>query len=246
MKNKPVRKKFRGFTLVEVMTSLVIMTILIAVASGVIIVTFDIFARSAIKRAAQNNGNNVYNYIYDHLSYATSLEIDRTVDINIEGAKAVVPDKSEDRYKKFIANIGEEKFTDMENANSCEVNKYFEYINILPADPVGDFESDCMKLTRKDVNKEVFVYGKQDEEDSSKIVNTMNGCDCIISFDKYDTNTKPDTIGFSVKISRDDEVFYERKGSIPILNEELKDHISIKDNITNETGNINLFYTYIW
>ena len=87
--------------------------------------------------------------------------------------------------------------------------------------------------TRKDVNKEVFVYGKQDEEDSSKIVNTMNGCDCIISFDKYDTTTKPDTIGFSVKISRDDEVFYERKGSIPILNEELKDHISIKDNITN-------------
>ena len=241
MKSRKVKKKFKGFTLVEVMTSLVIMTILIAIASAVIIVTFDIFARSSIRRAAQNNGNNVYNYIYDHLSYATSLEIDRTVDINIEGAKAFVPDEATRKL------IGEEKFK--ENADAADESKKYEvntYFEQLTAYPLSGAAADCMKLTRKDVNKEVFVYGKQDEEDSSKIVNTMNGCDCIISFDKYDTNTKPDTIGFSVKISRDDEVFYERKGSIPILNEELKDHISIKDNITNETGNINLFYTYIW
>ena len=82
MKSVLKKNRFKGFTLVEVMTSLVIMTILIAVASGVIIVTFDIFGRSAVRRAAQNNGNNVYNYIYDHLSYATALKIDQTVDIN--------------------------------------------------------------------------------------------------------------------------------------------------------------------
>ena len=52
MKNRSEKKKLKGFTLVEVMTSLVIMTILISVASGVIIVTFDIFGRSALKRAA--------------------------------------------------------------------------------------------------------------------------------------------------------------------------------------------------
>ena len=241
MKNKPVKKKFRGFTLVEVMTSLVIMTILIAVASGVIIVTFDIFARSAIKRAAQNNGNNVYNYIYDHLSYATSLEIDRTVDINIEGAKAFV---SDEETRKLI---GEEKFK--ENADAADEEKKYEvntYFEQLTAYPLSGATADCMKLTRKDVNKEVFIYGKQDEEDSSKIVNTMNGCDCIIKFDKYDNAAKPDTIGFSVTLKRDDEIFYDRKGSIPILNEELKEHISIADDISNETGNINLFYTYIW
>ena len=55
------KKKRRGFSLVEVMTSLVIMVILIAIASGVIITTFNIFGRNALFRAAQNNGNNVYN-----------------------------------------------------------------------------------------------------------------------------------------------------------------------------------------
>ena len=245
MKNKPVKKKFRGFTLVEVMTSLVIMTILIAVASGVIIVTFDIFARSAIKRAAQNNGNNVYNYIYDHLSYATSLEIGGTVDINIEEAKAFV--QNEDT-KKHIGTDKIKENTEAEDKKKYEVNTYFER---LIAYPSNGAMADCMKLNRKDVNTEVFVYGKQDKADSSKIVNTMNGCDCIISFDEYkfdestDDALKPDTIGFSVTIKRDDEIFYERKGSIPILNKELKDHINISK-VDNDLSKIEIFYTYIW
>lgn len=246
MKSKSAKKKFRGFTLVEVMTSLVIMTILISVASGVIIVTFDIFGRSALKRAAQDNGNNVYNYIYDHLSYATYLEIGESVDINIKGAKAFV---SDEEYRK---RIGEEKFIENDGADEdekYEIGKYFEQLTVYPAsvsNPSSGIISDCMKLKRKDVNTEVFVYGKQDENDSSKIINTMNGCDCIISFDKYDNDTKPDTIGFSVTIKRDDEIFYERDGSIPILNKELKDHIYINKKIDNEMGQIKIFYTYIW
>ncbi|MBR6837730.1 MAG: prepilin-type N-terminal cleavage/methylation domain-containing protein, partial [Oscillospiraceae bacterium] len=101
MKSRPEKKKFKGFTLVEVMTSLVIMTILISVASGVIIVTFDIFGRSALKRAAQDNGNNVYNYIYDHLSYATALKIDQTVDIN-----------NKEKIESVMTELG---YTDMED-----------------------------------------------------------------------------------------------------------------------------------
>lgn len=256
MKSVLKKNRFKGFTLVEVMTSLVIMTILIAVASGVIIVTFDIFGRSAVRRAAQNNGNNVYNYIYDHLSYATALKIDQTVDINIEkenkdevkteGAKAYVPDEGTRKL------IGEEKFK--ENADTADDSKKYEvntYFERLIAYPSNGAMADCMKLNRKDVNTEVFVYGKQDKADSSKIVNTMNGCDCIISFDEYkfdestDDALKPDTIGFSVTIKRDDEIFYERKGSIPILNKELKDHINISK-VDNDLSKIEIFYTYIW
>lgn len=78
------RNKLRGFTLVEVMTSLVIMVILIAIASGVIITTFNIFGRNALFRAAQNEGNNVYNFLYDNISYATGLKISNIDDINYE------------------------------------------------------------------------------------------------------------------------------------------------------------------
>ncbi|MBP1592221.1 MAG: hypothetical protein ILP22_09300, partial [Oscillospiraceae bacterium] len=163
------------------------------------------------------------------------------VDINIKGAKAFVSDE------ECRKRIGEEKFTENDVADEeekYEISKYFEQLTVRP---LTGSKADCMVLKRKDVNTEVFVYGKQDENDSSKIINTMNGCDCIISFDKYDNDAKPDTIGFSVTIKRDDEIFYEREGSIPILNEELKDHIFIKgDIVDNDMSKIEIFYTYIW
>jgi len=233
MKSRPEKKKFKGFTLVEVMTSLVIMTILISVASGVIIVTFDIFGRSALKRAAQNNGNNVYNYIYDHLSYATALKIDKTVDIN-----------NKEKIESVMTELGytdmEDVITELTNDNGevikTDIKPYYEKITI---------DKQHMIVERKDINDEVYIYGNAENE------NTMNGCDCIVEFDKYDAG---DTIGFTVKIERDNEVFYEKHGSVPLLNKEidpdLVNHIKVGKiksySEADETDGIEIFYTYIW
>ena len=245
---KADKRKLKGFTLVEVMTSLVIMTILVAVASGVIIVTFDIFARSALRRAAQNNGNNVYEYIYDHISYATALKIGESVDINNEG---VVSSEGKESVSGWL---GEDKLSKIETApedgaegtdeGDYKVNTYYE---LLSAD------KEKMTIQRKGVSEPVFIYGKKLKNESGEdngIGNTMNGCQCIITFDKYDkpedVSLRADTIGFSVTIRRDDEVFYERHGNIPILNKELKEHIEISESASDEFKDLNIFYTYIW
>lgn len=78
-------KKLKGFTLVEVMTSLVILSIMIVIASSVIITTFNIFGKNSVMRAAQNEGNNIYNFLYERLSYSTYLKINSSVDINSIG-----------------------------------------------------------------------------------------------------------------------------------------------------------------
>ena len=217
------KNKLRGFSLVEVMTSLVIMVILIAIASGVIITTFNIFGRNALFRAAQNNGNNVYNFIYDHLSYATALKIDKTVDINT---------------KESLSFIDEDdlKITVSEGSETVEIIPYFERMEITDK---------SMSLMRKSISTPVNILGGN---------TVMNGCSCIVSFEQYPVTDptdnsktiKPDTISFKVEIVRDGEVFYSRKGNIPILNKSAKDHIIITDNISTENNNkINMLYTYI-
>lgn len=216
------KNKLRGFSLVEVMTSLVIMVILIAIASGVIITTFNIFGRNALFRAAQNNGNNVYNFIYDHLSYATALKIDETVDINTKNGLSFI---DEDDLK----------ITGTEGSETVEIIPYYERINIT---------KDSMSLTRKSISTPVNILGGN---------TVMNGCSCIVSFEQYpitdptdnSKTIKPDTISFKVEIVRDDEVFYSRQGSIPILNKSAKDHIVITKNISTKDKTINMLYIYI-
>ena len=217
------KKKLRGFSLVEVMTSLVIMVILIAIASGVIITTFNIFGRNALFRAAQNNGNNVYNFIYDHMSYATALKIDKTVDINTKDSLSFI---DEDDLKITVS----------EGSETVEIIPYFERMEITDK---------SMSLMRKSISTPVNILGGN---------TVMNGCSCIVSFEQYPVTDptdnsktiKPDTISFKVEIVRDDEVFYSRQGSIPILNKSAKDHIIITDNISTENNNkINMLYTYI-
>ena len=235
MKSVLKKNRFKGFTLVEVMTSLVIMTILIAVASGVIIVTFDIFGRSAVRRAAQNNGNNVYNYIYDHLSYATALKIDQTVDINNKDSMLALIGEGDDAVKDITETEGSGEGPDF------VIVPYYEKIK------AGRKQ---MSVMRKGINSDdVYIYGKKESGESTgtnehAFKSTMNGCDCVVAFKKYVSGA--DTIEFSVTIEREDEVFYEKSGSIPILNEKLKDHIDIGADISDNIGNIEIFYTYIW
>ena len=69
------RKALSGLTLVEVMVSLVILVILISVSSAVMITGINIFSENAVMSAAQDDGNNIYNFIVDKLSYANEIII---------------------------------------------------------------------------------------------------------------------------------------------------------------------------
>ena len=115
---------------------------------------------------------------------------------------------------------------------NTDIKPYYEKITI-------DNDKQYMTVKRKDIGSEVYIYGNSENQ------NTMNGCDCIIKFDKYDA---ADTIGFTVTIERDNEVFYEKHGSVPILNDDLKSHISVKNtsDTDNDLSKIEIFYTYIW
>lgn len=217
------KNKLRGFSLVEVMTSLVIMVILIAIASGVIITTFNIFGRNALFRAAQNNGNNVYNFIYDHLSYATALKIDKTVDINTKDSLSFI---DEDDLKVTVS----------EGSETVEILPYFERMEITDK---------SMSLMRKSISTPVNILGGNTVMNGCSCIVSFEQYPVTDPTDNSKT-IKPDTISFKVEIVRDDEVFYSRQGNIPILNKSAKDHIIITDNISTENNNkINMLYTYI-
>ena len=140
----------------------------------------------------------------------------------------------------------EDVITEITNNNGevikTDIKPYYEKITI---------DKQHMIVERKDINAEVYIYGNAENE------NTMNGCDCIVEFDKYDAG---DTIEFTVKIERYNEVFYEKHGSVPLLNKEidpdLVNHIKVgkiksyseadETDGTNGTDGIEIFYTYIW
>lgn len=218
MKNFKKRKKIRGFTLVEVMTSLVIMTILITIASGVIITTFNIFARNTMFRVAQNEGNNVYNFLYDHISYSTSLKIGKYADITNEGI-SFPPD--------YNVTVQGDKFGP---ADSSVSSQYFEGVVLN-----GNRKS--MTLYRKGMDIPVYFFGDESGE-------TPAAMECAVSF-AYDPS-KSDKVTCTVEIQRDGEVFYSKTGEIPLYNYEygLKDRMSVTD-CTNSSSNTYVIYTYL-
>lgn len=239
MKKSETKNRLKGFTLVETMTSLVILVILIGVASGVIITTFNIFGKNTVMRMAQSHGNTVYEYLYDHISYATALKIDENVDIN-----------NKDSLSSFIPS-------DLLNNDDSEdglIKPYYERITV---------NSEWMSLERKTVDVPVLIYGEKTDADASAGTAptpgiSLNGCECSVKFNytpvlKDGKNIYPDTIGLEVTISRDGETLYFRSGNIPILNESAREHIDIQDGINNGGQNginnsydeFQIFYTYI-
>lgn len=117
------KRTLSGFTLVEVTTSIVIMSILISIASAVIIVSVNIFGKNAVLRAAQNDGNNVYNFLYDRISYAASLKINAPDDINI---------KEDYDYYEVITINTEKNYMYVQRGNGDidkKGSKYFIYGN---------------------------------------------------------------------------------------------------------------------
>ncbi len=69
------KRRLSGLTLVEVMVSLVILVILISISSAVMITGFNTFFENAVMRAAQDDGNSIYSFIADKISYANEFII---------------------------------------------------------------------------------------------------------------------------------------------------------------------------
>jgi prepilin-type N-terminal cleavage/methylation domain-containing protein len=71
----PMKKRLKGFTLAEVMVSLVILTIVVTISSTMIISSLNLLLKNAFIRDAQNNGNEIYQLLEDKLRYSQHFRI---------------------------------------------------------------------------------------------------------------------------------------------------------------------------
>lgn len=78
-------KSKKGFTLVELMIGLVVFMFLVGAATSIIMVSFNIYARSAVRNHAQQKGDEIYSLIESRLTYAANLTI-TTDESTLEGA----------------------------------------------------------------------------------------------------------------------------------------------------------------
>ena len=80
----------RGFTLVEVIVTLVITLIIIGVSGSIIISTTNIFGKTAMRDIQQNIAETVLSFATDRMLYASEIEaVDSLSGIDL-GGKAVV------------------------------------------------------------------------------------------------------------------------------------------------------------
>jgi len=70
-----MKKRLKGFTLTEVMVSLVILTIVVTISSTMIISSLNLLLKNAFIRDAQNNGNEIYQLLEDKLRYSQHFRI---------------------------------------------------------------------------------------------------------------------------------------------------------------------------
>lgn len=70
-----MKKRLKGFTLTEVMVSLVILTIVVTISSTMIISSLNLLLKNAFIRDAQNNGNEIYQLLEDKLRYAQQFKV---------------------------------------------------------------------------------------------------------------------------------------------------------------------------
>ena len=67
-------KNLKGFTLVEEVVSLFILSILILVASGMMIAAMRVYSVNVKTQSAQNKGQYVYDLLDDKLTYASGIQ----------------------------------------------------------------------------------------------------------------------------------------------------------------------------
>lgn len=81
-----------GFTLVEIIVTLVILSLVLTVAGTTYLYGVRMYTQTEVKNTEKYVGDNVYKYMQQKITYATKLE--------------VRPDRSDDKsYQKYMANI---------------------------------------------------------------------------------------------------------------------------------------------
>ena len=70
-----MKKKLRGFTLVDVTVSAAVMVILVVISSAVVVSAMSIFRENAHLRAAQTLGNEIYDFISVKLTPVEALSV---------------------------------------------------------------------------------------------------------------------------------------------------------------------------
>lgn len=206
----------KGFTLTEVMVTLVILGLIITLSSGMIMMSTNLVLKNAQTVTAQNQGISVYNDIEKRIRFADKLLITNKTD-EIDFSDACNTKTNEEKIL-ISDNI---MVKNLKNDNNG--NLPLPYTN---ADSFADFFS---------INEKVL-----NQKDTSYVVyNTamLKNETCSVSLKKE----SEEYVRLSVKLFLDSDLKYERTGSIKLLNvsEENKvlDFIS-KDNTDEIKGNM--------
>lgn len=80
MDRKAKLRRKKGFTLTETLISLVIFMILAGTASSIIMVSMNLFSRSALKNSAQRVGSELYQLLDNRLTYGKNVTITNSED----------------------------------------------------------------------------------------------------------------------------------------------------------------------
>lgn len=74
-------KAKKGFTLTELLISLVLFALLAGAVSSIILVSFNIYSRSALRNTAQRVGTEVFDLLENRLSYGKNVTITNSEDV---------------------------------------------------------------------------------------------------------------------------------------------------------------------
>lgn len=80
MKHINLLKNKKGFTLVELIVTLAIMSIILLVAGNYLFFGNRIFSESEVKNTEKSIGDDIYNFMQERLTYATKIEINASND----------------------------------------------------------------------------------------------------------------------------------------------------------------------
>lgn len=211
-----MKKSLKGFTMTEVLVTLVILSLIITLSSGMIMMSTNLVLKNAQLVNAQNQGISVYGDIERRIKYADKLLItDKTEEI--------------DFYDACNTKSNEEKF--LINGNIMVKNLKYDVNGNFPA-PFVPAESFFSFFS---INEELL-----NNKDTSFVVyntETLKNQTCSVSIKKE----SDDHVRLSVKLYYRGELKYERTGSIKLLNvseeNSVLDFIS-KDNTDEIKGNM--------
>lgn len=138
-----------GFTLVEIIVTLVIFALVLTVAGSVYFYGVRMYTQTEVKNTEKYVGDNVYKYMQQKITYATKL--------------AVRPDRSDDKtYQKYITNMKDN--TRVSDAASGYLH-FGDYTNNIEENTLGEkFYGNytikyqvTLPLATKDTDKDIAV-----------------------------------------------------------------------------------------